>query len=100
MATAPTSAPQTSGALASVTGALRDLVNQATPVVSSYFDYRAARETSRANVSPGIAANPMAADPVPSSPSSAMAAAKWLPWAIIGAVVAVGGFMVLAMRRR
>lgn len=96
---------QGSGALASVTGFFKDLVNQATPAVQSYFDYRTAREGAPSTmpvagyaggntgvVPPGATAAPAASVPLTSQP--------WFPWAVGAVVLLTGGLILFAFSGR
>lgn len=100
MATATTTAP--TGAVASLTGFFKDLVNQATPVVSSYLDYRTARENAKSDtVDTRYAAGGSAQrDSSTSGAPASITSAPWFPWAIGAGVLAVGGMILLALRRK
>jgi hypothetical protein len=96
------STPQASGALASVSGLFGNLVNQATPIVSSYLGYKAAKENAKANLGAGYAggntnsAGNTSGAPAPSSAS--ITSRPWFPFAVGGAILAVLGFGFLALR--
>ncbi len=88
-----------SGAVASVTGFFKDLVNQATPAVQSYFDYRANRETAKANLGAGYAGGStnsagntsgQPANVIPAA-SSSITSKPWF-WPVV-----IGGVLILTL---
>jgi hypothetical protein len=93
---------QGSGALASVTGFFGNLVNQATPVLSSYLEYKGAKENAKANLGAGYAggntnsAGNTSGAPAPSSAS--ITSRPWFSFAVGGVILAVLGFGFLALR--
>ncbi len=98
---------QGSGALASVTGFLSQTLQRATPVVQSYLDYRAARESAPSQVVSAYQETP--AQTAQAAPSTAAPAAPvpltarpWFPYAVGGAalLLLVGGIALFRGRRR
>lgn len=97
-----TPANQASGALASVTGFFRDVVQQATPAVQSYFDYRAQRENAKtaSSQAQGVSQAGAGADWRGTvAPGGGITSQPWfLPAAIAGGVLLLGGGLLLLLR--
>lgn len=102
MATAATTTPTPTGADASIGGFFKSLVNQATPVVSSYFDYRTARENAKSGTvsTPYAGGGTAQRDTVTTGTEGSITSKPWFPFAVIGGVLALGGFLFLALRRK